>query len=367
MKYDVIVAGAGLAGATAARLLAEKGKRVLVIEKRSQIGGNCYDFKDDSGITIHKFGPHIFHTNIKNVWDFLNRFTKFNHFQHRVLSFAEGRLINFPINRDTVCDVFGVNIPVDEVGEYLNAEVKKAKFNTPHLNFRDAVVSQVGERLYELFFKNYTKKQWEKEPEELSPEIASRIPIRENRDPRYFSDRYQGLPVKGYTAMIENMLNHENISIMLSADYFELKDSFEAFLTIYTGRLDEFFNKSQGTLDYRSVKFDFETLDQEWVQTAAVVNYPNDYDFTRITEFKHMTGEKSDSTTVCYEYPVADGDPCYVVISKENMDIRLKYLEEVEKLEKSGKYLFVGRLAEYKYYNMDQVVDVVMKKVNGII
>lgn len=363
MKYDVLVVGSGLAGATAARLLAEKGKKVLVVEKRKQIGGNCYDYMNEHGITVHLYGPHIFHTNNKPVWDFLNRFTKFNSFQHRVLSFAEGRLIPFPINRDTICDVYGVDISVDEVHGFLAKEVKKADFNEPHENFRDAVVSQVGERLYELFFKNYTKKQWEKEPEEISPEIASRIPVRENRDPRYFSDKYQGIPVHGYTKMIENMLTHDNISLMLNSDYFEIKDGIDFEMTVYTGKLDSFFGRSHGRLDYRSVNFQFETLEVETFQPAAVVNYPNDYDFTRISEFKQMTGEKNSATTLCYEYPSAEGEPCYVVISKENIEKRELYLREVEKLEKTGKFIFVGRLAEYKYYNMDQVVDAIMKKI----
>lgn len=362
MKYDVLVAGAGLAGATAARLLAEKGKRVLVVERRKQLGGNCYDYMNDHGITVHLYGPHIFHTNQKAVWDFLNRFAKFNSFQHQVLSFAEGRLIPFPINRDTVCDVYGVDIAVDQVHAFLAKEASKATFNTPPENFRDAVVSQVGERMYELFFKNYTRKQWEKEPEELSPEIANRIPIRENRDPRYFSDRYQGIPVQGYTKMIQNMLAHDNISLMLNSDFFEIKDVVAHEMTVYTGKLDSFFNYQHGQLDYRSVDFRFETLEIETYQPAAVVNYPNDYDFTRITEFKHMTGEKNKATTLCYEYPAASGEPCYVVINKENMDKRGRYLKEVESLEKNGKHIFVGRLAEYKYYNMDQVVDAVMKK-----
>ena len=187
---------------------------MLVVEKRNHIAGNCYDEKSECGITIHKYGPHIFHTNNKPVWDFVNRFTKMNHFQHKVLSYTEGNLITFPINRDTICQIFGVDIPVSDVKGFLNAEVAKASFNVPHENFRDAVVSQVGEKLYELFFKNYTIKQWEKQPEELSPEIASRIPVRDNRDPRYFSDKYQGVPTNGYTDMIRNMLDHENISVL---------------------------------------------------------------------------------------------------------------------------------------------------------
>ncbi len=365
MIYDVTIVGSGLAGATAARLLADDGKTVLVLEKRKHIGGNCFDYKNDSGVTVHQYGPHIFHTTDKTVWDFLSRFTKFNHFQHRVLSFAEGRLLPFPINRDTVCEVFGIDIPVDQVHDYLGKEVHKARFNNPPENFRDAVVSQVGERLYELFFKNYTKKQWEKEPESLSAEIAARIPIRENRDPRYFSDKYQGLPVNGYSKMIATMLDHPNISIQLNSDYFTLKETIKSPLIVYTGQLDQFFDYRHGRLDYRSVVFDFATVESEQFQPVAVVNYPNDYDFTRITEFKHMTGEKSKDTTLCYEYPSASGEPCYVVLDKENLKKRSAYLEEVVATEATGRYLFIGRLAEYKYYNMDQVVSAVMTKLSS--
>lgn len=364
MIYDVTIVGSGLAGATAARLFAEDGKSVLVLEKRKQIGGNCYDYKNTAGITIHQYGPHIFHTHNQDVWRFLNRFTKFNHFQHRVLSYAEGRLIPFPINRDTICEVYGIDIPVDQVQDFLGKEVHKASFNNPPENFRDAVVSQVGERLYDLFFKNYTQKQWEKAPESLSPEIAARIPIRENRDPRYFSDKYQGIPIHGYTQMISTMLDHPNISIQINSDYFAIKEAIKSPLTVYTGQLDQFFDYKHGKLDYRSVIFDFETVETEFFQPAAVVNYPNDYDFTRITEFKHMTGEKSKVSTLCYEYPSAQGEPCYVVLDKENIKKRSAYLEEVAQLEATGKYLFIGRLAEYKYYNMDQVVAAVLTKLH---
>ncbi len=360
MKCDVLVAGAGLAGCTAARLLAEKGKKVLVLEKRKDIAGNCFDFRDENGITIHRYGPHIFHTNNKAVWDFANRFTPFIPFQHKVLAYAEGRLIPFPINRDTLCDVFGVDIPVTEVHAFLAAEVAKARFENPPKNFRDAVVSQVGERLYDLFFKNYTRKQWETEPENLSAEVASRIPVRENRDPRYFSDKYQGIPKLGYTGMMANMLDHENITVMTNADFFTLRDGIDRALTVYTGKLDEYFGNRHGELNYRSVRFDFETVDEVKHQEASVVNYPNDYDFTRITEFKHFTGEKSDKTALCREYPSAQGDPCYVVMTKENLEKRQKYLSDVEKASKEENCLFLGRLAEYRYYNMDQVIDTVM-------
>jgi UDP-galactopyranose mutase len=364
MSFDIVVVGAGLSGATAARILAESGKRVLVIEKHKHIAGHCHDYKNENGITIHTYGPHIFHTNNKDVWDFVNRFTEFHYYQHKVLSYVEGKLFPFPINRDTLCEVFGVNIATNEVEEFLEKEVKKSKFNNPPKNFRDVVVSQVGERLYEMFFKNYTIKQWEREPEELSPEVAKRIPIRTNRDDRYFSDKYQGIPKHGYTKMVENMLNHENIAILTGVDYFEVRDLFKSELTVYTGELDRFFDYMYGKLEYRSLRLELKTYDKEYYQPVAVVNYPNDYDWTRITEYKHFLNEKSEKTTVCFEYPLASGEPYYIVMTQDNMEKREKYMKEVKKLEESGEYIFVGRLAEYKYYNMDQVIEVSKEKVS---
>jgi len=361
--FDAIIIGAGLAGATAARILAEAGKRVLVIERYRHVAGHCHDYRNEHGITVHAHGPHIFHTNNRKVWDFVNRFTEFCYYQHKVLSYVEGKFVPFPINRDTICQIFGVDIPTYEVSDFLEREVKRSKFNTPPKNFRDVVVSQVGERLYELFFKNYTIKQWERDPEELLPEVAKRIPIRTNRDDRYFSDKYQGIPKRGYTRMVENMLNHENIAVMTGVDYFEVKDLFKPELTVYTGELDRFFDYAFGKLEYRSLKLEMKTYDVEHYQPVAVVNYPNDYDWTRITEYKHFLNEKSDKTTVCFEYPLASGEPYYIVMTGDNMEKREKYMREVSKLEVSGEYLFVGRLAEYKYYNMDEAIEVSMKKV----
>jgi len=215
-----------------------------------------------------------------------------------------------------------------------------------------------------MFFKNYTIKQWERDPEELSPEVAKRIPIRTNRDDRYFSDKYQGIPKHGYTKMVENMLNHENIAILTGVDYFEVRDLFKSELTVYTGELDRFFDYVYGKLEYRSLRLELKTYDKEYYQPVAVVNYPNDYDWTRITEYKHFLNEKSEKTTVCFEYPLASGEPYYIVMTQDNMEKREKYMKEVKKLEESGEYIFVGRLAEYKYYNMDQVIEVSKEKVS---
>lgn len=366
MKYDVLIIGAGIAGATSARVLAEQGKKVLVIEKNNFVGGNCYDESDSSGITFHKFGPHIFHTNNQAVWKFVNRFTDFRFYQHTVKSFVDGMFVTFPINRDTICELFGANITTDEVNSFLQGEVESAQFNTPPANFRDAIVSQVGERLYDKFFKNYTIKQWEEDPVNLSPEIAGRIPVRQNRDGRYFTDPYQGIPVNGYTHMIKNMLNHTNIEVKTGVDYFAEKEYYdknvEHSFIVYTGPLDQYFQYSHGALQYRSVKFDFKKFPMKQYQPVSVVNYPNDYDFTRITEFKYLTGEESDQTIICLEYPSAEGVPSYVVLNKENLEKRDLYQKKALKLEYAGKVFFIGRLAEYKYYNMDQVIAAVLEK-----
>jgi UDP-galactopyranose mutase len=363
--YDTVIVGAGLAGLTSARILAEQGKKVLVVEKHRHIGGHCHDYRNEHGITIHTYGPHIFHTQDKDVWDFVTRYSDFNYYQHRVLAYSEGSYFPFPINRDTLAQVLGREIPVNQVHTILQEEASRASFNNPPENFRDVIVSQVGERLYSMFFKNYTRKQWEKDPEELSPEVAKRIPVRDNRDDRYFSDPYQGIPQSGYTALAEKIANHENITLMLGADYFAVKELFNPELTIFTGELDRFFNYQFGKLEYRSLRLELKTFDTESYQDSAVINYPNDYDWTRITEYKKISLEKSDKTTVCFEYPLADGEPYYVVMTKENLAKRAAYMKEVEKLEQSGSWLFIGRLAEYTYYNMDQVIKRVFERLKG--
>lgn len=355
MNY-VLVVGAGLAGATSARILAESDYRVFVIEKLNHVGGHSHDEVNEDGILIHTYGPHIFHTRHKHIFEFLSRFTNWHYYQHKVLSYVDGMYVPFPINRDTISQLFGVDLRIEEVEAFIKEEVKNSTFANPPLNFEDAVVSQVGRRLYEKFFMNYTKKQWNIEPSKLSAEVAKRIPVRFNRDGRYFSDQYQGLPLHGYTKMIEKMLDHKKISVITNCDYFEVRSDLRPIATFYTGRLDDFFDRMYGELEYRSLKLEFKTYDQEYFQNAAVVNYPNDYDWTRITEFKHMTGQRSSLTTVCYEYPLDKGEPYYVVMNDENMEKRKLYIQQVEKLEEHGEFLFVGRLAEYKYYNMDEVV-----------
>ncbi|MFW6119319.1 MAG: UDP-galactopyranose mutase [Petrotogales bacterium] len=367
MKWNVIVVGAGFAGSTSARLLAEQGNSVLVIERLDHIAGHCYDYRDENGITVHKFGPHIFHTDDKVAWNFVNGFSDFAYYQHRVKSFVDGMYVNFPINRDTICQLYGVDISSNEVKNFLRNEVKNSVFSDPPENFKDAVISQVGKYLYKKFFEGYTKKQWEIDPEKLSPELAKRIPVRTNRDDRYFSDKYQGIPSKGYTELVRNILKHKNISVLTGADYFEIKSELPAELTVYTGELDRFFDYKYGKLQYRSLDLELKTYEMENYQPVSVVNYPGNYEWTRITEFKHFLNEAryTKKTTVCFEFPKAEGEPYYIVQTKENLERRKKYMEEVKKMENSRKYLFVGRLAEYKYYNMDQVISAVQNKLNS--
>lgn len=366
MRYDVIAVGAGLAGSAAARCLAEKGKKVLVVERLPRVAGHCHDFRDGAGITVHSYGPHIFHTSDESVWSFVRRFSDFRAYEHRVQSYAEGRLFPFPINRDTVNGAFGANLSDSEVEGFLKAEAAKASIAVPPSNYREAVVSQVGQRLYDLFFKNYTAKQWGRDPDILSPDLAKRIPVRYDGRDAYFNDAHQGIPVPGYTAMVERMLDHPNIELKLGTDFLEWKERPEAGLTVYTGELDRYFGYRHGRLEYRSLDLEFKTLDRERFQDAAVVNYPNDVPWTRITEFKTMTGEESPKTTLCYEYPKPSGEPYYVVPDERNARMREAYMAEAAELERAGKCLFVGRLAEYAYYNMDQAIKRAIEKVAGL-
>lgn len=351
-----VVVGCGIAGAVSARLLADSGRDVLIVEKRKHLGGQCYDRHNEHGHLVHAYGPHIFHTTDREVFDFLSAFTRWRHYQHRVLAYVHGRLVPFPINRDTLCDLLGIDLAADQVEPYLAEQVRKSSFANPPRSFRDAVVGVVGEELYRLFYQNYTAKQWNRPPEDLEADLARRIPVRANRDSRYFADPYQGIPAEGYTRMFESMLDHPRIRLLLGCDYAEVKAELDAPLTVYTGELDRFFDVRHGPLEYSSLRFAFETLDQEQFQPVAVVNYPNDYAWTRITEYKHLTGQRDARTTICYEHPIPRGDPFYPVLTRDNRLMRERYLEEVTELEKRGAHLFVGRLARYAYFNMDQVV-----------
>ncbi len=351
MHFDYVVVGAGLAGLTIAERAANEGnKKVLVIERRGHIGGNVYDSYNEDGILIHNYGPHIFHTNDKEVYDYLSNFTKWNDFWHRVLSYVDGNLIPMPITVETVNKLYNMNLSAKEFEAFIKEEAEEIE---EIRTSKDVALSKVGENIYNLFFKNYTIKQWGIDPGEIDTSVISRIPIRFNRDTRYFADKYQGMPRHGYTKMCENMVKNKNIKIMLNTDYKEIKDDITYDKLIYTGQTDEFYDFEYGKLAYRSLEFKFETFDQESYQEAPVVNYPNDYDFTRITEFKKMTWQEHKKTTILKEYPKAEGEPYYPFPTKECKEHFAKYQA---KMEKEENIYFLGRLAEYRYYNMDAVI-----------
>jgi UDP-galactopyranose mutase len=347
MQYDFLIVGAGISGITMARVFAEAGKKVLIIDRRNHIGGNCYDEFDEHGILIHKYGPHIFHTNCKEVWDFLSRFTMWRYYQHKVRAFVNGKLIPFPINLDTINQLYNLNLEVDQMSAYL----EKVRMPIEKIeNSRDSVVSKVGTDLYEKFFMNYTFKQWGVPAEELHHSVCERIAVKFNRDDRYFSDRYQGLPLHGYTKLFERMLSHPGIHVLMQADYSDIADCHEYKALVCTGPVDEYFHFHHEKLGWRSIHFVFKNFMTESFQDYAVINYPNDYDFTRISEYKKLTGQKSETTTVSFEFPCGGGEPSYPIPTSENRRIHSKYLEDAKKLT---NVYFCGRLCLYRYMNMD--------------
>jgi len=350
-EFDYLIVGAGFAGSVLAeRLASELGQRVLMVDKRPHIGGNAYDRYDDAGVLIHPYGPHIFHTNSADIFDYLSRFTEWRPYQHRVLAAVDGQLLPIPINLDTVNKLYGLSLNAFEVEKFFESVAeKKDDIRTSE----DVVVNKVGRELYNKFFRGYTRKQWGMDPSELDASVTARVPTRTNRDDRYFADTFQAMPLHGYTRMFEKMLSHPNIKIMLNTDYREIVDLLPWKHMVYTGPVDAFFNYKHGKLPYRSLEFRHETLPQERFQDVGTVNYPNDYGYTRISEFKHITGQKHASTSVVYEYPRDDGDPYYPVPRPENAQLYRKYEADAEATEGVS---FVGRLATYKYYNMDQVV-----------
>ncbi len=349
--FDYLIVGAGFAGSVLAeRLASQLHKKVLLIDRRQHIGGNAYDSYNEDGILVHKYGPHIFHTNSLTVFEYLSQFTQWRPYQHRVLASVDGQLVPIPINLDTINKLYGLQLSSFQMAEFL------ASLAEPREHIRtseDVVVSQVGRELYEKFFRNYTRKQWGLDPAELDASVTARVPTRTNRDDRYFTDRYQAMPLHGYTHLFEKMLAHPNIKIMLNTDYREIADSIPYQELIYTGPVDEFFHYCYGKLPYRSLRFEFKTLNTPIYQPVAVVNYPNDYPYTRVTEFKHLTGQEHPRTTIVYEYPCSDGDPYYPIPRAEHTVIYKQYKILAEATP--GVH-FVGRLATYKYYNIDQIV-----------
>jgi UDP-galactopyranose mutase len=349
--FDYLVVGAGFAGCVIAeRLAAAMDKKVLIVDKRPHIGGNAFDHYNEHGVLVHKYGPHIFHTNSRDVFTYLSRFTDWFPYQHRVQAWVDGRLVPIPINLDTINTLYGTSFTSLQLADFFKSVAEPCeKIRTSE----DVIVSQVGRELYEKFFRNYTRKQWGLDPSELDAAVTARVPVRTNRDDRYFNDAYQAMPLHGYTRMFERMLAHRNIKILLNTDYREIEGSIPYDEVVFTGPIDEYFDYQYGKLPYRSLDFKFETLNTPREQPVAVINYPNDNLYTRVTEFKHLTGQEHAKTTRVYEYPQAEGDPYYPIPRAENMALYRKYQEHADATP--GVY-FVGRLGTYKYYNMDQVV-----------
>jgi UDP-galactopyranose mutase len=349
--YDYLIVGAGFAGSVIAeRLATQTDKRILLIDKRNHIGGNTYDHYDEHGVLIHKYGPHIFHTNAKQVFDYLSQFTKWRWYEHEVLARVDGQYVPIPINLNTINKLYGLNLNSDEMETFLASKAEKLS----HIaTSEDVVLSKVGKELYEKFFKGYTKKQWGLDPSELDAAVTARIPTRTNRDNRYFTDTYQAMPEEGYTKMFEKMMAHPNIHLMLNTDFKEVQNEIKYRKLIYTGPIDSYFDYCFGKLPYRSIEFKFETFERELVQPTGTINYPEVHPYTRSTEFKYLTGQKHHKTTIVYEYPQAEGDPYYPIPRQENNLLYKQYEKLAASLE--GVY-FTGRLGTYKYYNMDQVV-----------
>ncbi|MGN2244814.1 UDP-galactopyranose mutase [Frateuria sp. GZRR33] len=346
-----LVVGAGFAGSVMARELAEAGHRVHVIDKRPHIGGNAYDELDEHGLLVHRYGPHIFHTNGERIFQYLSRFTAWRPYEHRVRSVVDGRPYPFPINRDTLNRLYGIDL--DEAGAAAFLE-RIREPREPVRTSEDVVLNSVGHDLYEKFFLNYTRKQWGLEPSQLKAGVAARIPVRTNTDDRYFTDAFQAMPLHGYTKMFDAILDHPRISLELGVDFQDVRERFSRNHTVYTGPIDAYYGYRFGHLPYRSLRFEHEHLpDVAWYQETGTVNYPNDHAYTRITEFKHLTGQAHPGTSIVREYPLADGDPYYPVPREENEALFKRY-EALARTEPD--VTFVGRLAQYRYYNMDQVV-----------
>jgi UDP-galactopyranose mutase len=349
--FDYLIVGAGFAGSVLAeRLASQAGKKVLIIDKRNHIAGNAYDYYNEDGILIHKYGPHIFHTNSKDVFEYLSEFTQWRPYEHRVLASVDGQLVPIPINLTTINQLYGLNLNSSQVEEFFASKAEKV---TQVRTSEDVVVSKVGRELYEKFFRGYTRKQWDLDPSELDASVTARVPTRTNKDDRYFTDTYQAMPLHGYTVMFQKMLSHPNIKVMLNTDYKEVIDIIPHKQLIYTGPIDSYFDYCYGKLPYRSLEFKFETIDKEIFQPTGTVNYPNEQMYTRITDFKYLTGQNHPKTAIVYEFPRAEGDPYYPVPRPENAEIYKKYQQLAATMTNT---YFVGRLATYKYYNMDQVV-----------
>ncbi len=367
IECDIFIVGCGYAGIVLAeRLASQCGLRSLIVERRSHIGGNSYDEKDAAGVLIHKYGPHYFRTNAPRIREYLSQFTAWHEVEYQILSWAEGQFWQFPINLNTFEQLLGrpAGSCTSEEMERTLAEWR-VPIETPR-NSEDVIVSQVGWRLYELFFKNYTLKQWKRDPRDLDPSVCGRIPVRTNRDNRYLSETFQALPKEGYTAMFRRMLDHPLIEVRLDTDYRDLLPHVKSRHMVYTGMIDEYFDCRFGALPWRSLRFEPETLDQEWFQPVMQVNYPNEHAFTRIVEIKHATGQKLPVTTIVREYPedyVPGKEAYYPIPAPEAKALYERYAELATHEEGVS---FVGRLATYRYYNMDQVVGMALSEFEKI-
>ncbi len=361
MSVDNLVTGCGLSGAVIARLLADKDEKVLVIDKKNHIAGNIYDYRDENGIFIHKYGSHIFHTNNEKVWNFLNRFTSFNTYMHKVIAVIDGIETTIPFNINTLYDVFPQTL-AKRLEEKL---LEKFKYNTkvPILEFQkydDSDLKFLSDYIYKKVFLHYTAKQWGKNPDEIDSSVTARVPVYISKDDRYFQDKYQGIPLNGYTKMVENILNHPNIEVKLNTDFktfaTENPDFIKKCRIFYTGSIDEYFNYKYGELPYRSVNFKFETYDREFYQSNAVVNYPCNYDFTRIHEYKYYLKDKSDKTVIAKEYSEyfenGKNERYYPIVNEDNKTLYQQYLKDTPQ-----NVYFLGRLGDYKYYDMDKAAE----------
>jgi UDP-galactopyranose mutase len=360
LKTDWLIVGAGFTGAVLAeRIASQLNQSVLLVDQRDHIGGNAYDRYDEHGVLIHQYGPHIFHTNAKHVWQYLSRFTQWHNYQHRVQGIVDGQPVPIPFNLNTLyalfpppfADKLSVQL-VEQFGYNVKVPILKLRESS------DGDLKFLAEYIYEKVFKHYTQKQWELSPEDLGAGVTSRVPILVSRDDRYFQDTYQGMPKLGYTELFRNMLKNPNIRVLLKARYQDVSEAIQYKRMVFTGPIDEYFDHCHGHLPYRSLRFEFFHDVCDYKQTVATVNYPNEYDFTRTTEFKRLTQQHCYGTTWIEEYPqvhrYGENDPYYPIPQAHNKDLLKKYQAEAEKL--AGQVIFAGRLADYQYYNMDQAV-----------
>lgn len=350
--YDFLIVGCGFTGATLGERIANAlGGKVLIVDKRNHLGGNAYDYCDENGILVSKYGAHIFHTNSERIWSYVNRFAEFNNYVHHVDARVAGRDYALPLNLATINKFFGLSLRSDELPGFL--ESIREKITQPS-NAEEAVVSKVGWQLYNAFYKQYTIKQWGIDPRALDVSVTERLPIRMNADTRYFSDRWQGMPIGGYTRMFERMLASKNISLLLGTDYRSVLGLVKFKKLIFTGPIDQFFDYQYGRLPYRSIEFRFQTFNTEYYQHVAVVNYPNEHEYTRCVEYKHFYNQHSPATTVSWDFPCwNDDEPYYPVPAQRNRQLYLRYKTEAAKLK---SVFFCGRLGTYQYYNMDQCI-----------